>query len=67
MNAQSPSFREHYRALVASGAIEADQAQASAVEAFTSLEDKLAKYRPSRSGGLLKRLFTDRDKDASPR
>lgn len=62
MNAPSSlSFREHYRALVASGAIEADAAQAGAVEAFTALEAKLAKYRPPRSGGLLKRLFTDND------
>ncbi|NDU78660.1 cell division protein ZapE, partial [Actinomadura sp. DSM 109109] len=38
---------------------------ASAVEAFSALESKLVKYRPSRSGGLLKRLFTDND--APPR
>ena len=60
MNVLSPlPFREHYRALVASGAIESDPAQASAVEAFTALEAKLAGYRPARSGGLLKRLFSD--------
>ncbi|MBI3701558.1 MAG: cell division protein ZapE [Afipia sp.] len=60
MNApQSLSFRGHYRALVASNAIEADQAQAGAVEAFAELEEKLARYRPARSGGLLKRLFAD--------
>jgi cell division protein ZapE len=62
MNVVSPLlFREHYRALVASGAIESDPAQASAVEAFTVLETKLAAYRPARSGGLLKRLFSDSD------
>jgi len=65
MIAPTLSFREHYRTLIASGAIEADPAQASAVEAFSALESKLVKYRPSRSGGLLKRLFTDND--APPR
>ena len=62
MNVLSPlPFREHYRALVASGAIESDSAQARAVDAFTALEAKLAGYRPARSGGLLKRLFSDSD------
>ncbi len=66
MNAPVPaSFRDHYRALVTSGAIEADPAQAGAVEALSSLESKLAGYRPQRSGGLLKRLFADND--APPR
>lgn len=65
MNAPSPlSFRLYYRSLVASGAIEADPAQSKAVEAFSELEAKLAGYRPARGGGLLQRLFSD--KDAQP-
>jgi cell division protein ZapE len=51
------SFRQHYNALVASGAIEADPAQSASVEALSALESHLADYRPARSGGLLKRLF----------
>jgi cell division protein ZapE len=61
MNAPSPaSFRRHYQALVSAGTIEADPAQAQAVEAFTALETRLAGYRPGR-GGLLQRLFADKD------
>ena len=61
MNAPSPAtFRRHYQALVAAGAIEADPAQAQAVEAFSALEARLAGYRPGR-GGLLQRLFADKD------
>ena len=64
MNALTPaSFRRHYQALVAAGTIEADPAQAQAVEAFTALEARLAGYKPGR-GGLLQRLFAD--KDAAP-
>jgi cell division protein ZapE len=60
------SFRAHYQALVSSGAIEADAAQARAVEAFSALEERLARYTPVRKQGLLGRLFADRD-DAPPR
>jgi cell division protein ZapE len=60
------SFRAHYRALVSSGAIEADAAQARAVEAFAALEERLARYRPVRKQGLLGRLFADKD-EAPPR
>src|SRR6266705_3499337 len=52
------SFRAHYEALVSSGAIEADAAQA---EAFAALEARLAGYKPLRKQGLLGRLFGDRD------
>jgi cell division protein ZapE len=55
------SFRAHYQALVASGAIEADAAQARAVEAFAGLEQRLASYKPLRKQGLLGRLFADKD------
>src|ERR1700704_3180594 len=55
------SFRAHYQALVSSGAIEADAAQARAVEAFGALEQRLARYKPVRKQGLLGRLFADKD------
>lgn len=61
MNAPTPaSFRRHYQALVAAGTIEADPAQAAAVEAFSGLEARLVGYKPGR-GGLLQRLFADKD------
>src|SRR5471030_2962329 len=60
------SFRAHYQALVASGAIEPDAAQAEAAEALAALEARLANYRPVRKQGLLGRLFADKD-DPSPR
>jgi cell division protein ZapE len=55
------SFRAHYQALVSSGAIEADPAQARAAEAFAALEARLAGYKPVRKQGLLGRLFADKD------
>src|SRR6266568_4788857 len=60
------SFRAHYQSLVASGAIEADPAQAEAAEAFADLEQRLANYMPVRKQGLLGRLFADKD-EAPPR
>jgi cell division protein ZapE len=60
------SFRAHYQALVASGAIEPDVAQARAAEAFADLEQRLARYKPVRKQGLLGRLFADKD-EAPPR
>src|SRR6202045_4667505 len=54
------SFRAHYQALVSSGAIEADPAQARAAEAFAGLEARLAGYKPVRKQGLLGRLFADK-------
>jgi cell division protein ZapE len=59
------SFRAHYQALVASGALEADAAQARAVEAISALEQRLSRYKPTRKQGLLGRLFADND--AAPR
>jgi cell division protein ZapE len=65
MNALTPaSFRRHYQALVAAGTIEADPAQAQAVEAYSALEARLARYRPGRKSGLLQRLFADKDATA---
>jgi cell division protein ZapE len=55
------SFHAHYQALVSSGAIEADPAQARAAEAFADLEQRLAGYKPVRKQGLLGRLFADKD------
>src|SRR6266699_5935603 len=62
----SASFRAHYQRRVASGAIEADAAQAEAAEAFADLEQRLASYTPMRKQGLLGRLFADKD-EAPPR
>src|ERR1041385_6387800 len=55
------SFRAYYQTLVAAGAIEADAAQARAVEALGALEARLARYKPLRRQGLLGRLFADRE------
>jgi cell division protein ZapE len=55
------SFRTHYQELVASGAIEADPAQAGAAEAFAALEERLSSYKPLRKQSLLGRLFADKD------
>lgn len=60
------SFRAHYQALVASGAIEPDAAQAEAAEALAALEARLANYKPARKQGLLERLFADKN-GAPPR
>jgi cell division protein ZapE len=60
-SAASASFRDHYQALVSSGAIEPDPAQARAAEAFADLEQRLASYKPVRKQGLLGRLFADKD------
>ena len=54
------SFRDYYHELVASGAIEADAAQARAAEAFASLEQRLTNYRPVRKQRLFGRLFADK-------
>ena len=57
----SASFRAHYQALVSSGAIEPDAAQAEAAEALAELEQRLAGYKPQRKQRLLGRLFADKD------
>jgi cell division protein ZapE len=62
----SDSFRSHYRALVASGAIEPDAAQEKVAGAFADLERRLSRYKPLRRQGLLGRLFADKD-NAPPR
>ncbi len=60
------SFHAHYKDLVASGAIEADPAQARAAEVFAGLEQRLSGYKPVSKQGLLERLFGDND-EAPPR
>lgn len=60
------SFHSHYQALVSSGAIEADPAQADAVAALADLDERLAYYKPRRKQKLFGRLFGDKD-DAPPR
>src|SRR6202140_1435038 len=57
----SAPFRAHYQALVSSGAIERDAAQAGAAEAFAGLEQRLASYKPARKQGLLGRLFAEKN------
>ena len=55
------SFRSHYHALVSSGAIEADPAQADAVAALAALDERLSDYKPRRKQNLFGRLFGDKD------
>ncbi|HEY0328144.1 MAG TPA: cell division protein ZapE [Rhodopseudomonas sp.] len=59
------SFSDQYQALVSSGTIEPDPAQAGAVAAFSALEANLAGYKPPKKQGLFGRLF-GADKDPPP-
>jgi cell division protein ZapE len=61
LSTTSTSFLAHYQSLVSSGAIEPDEAQAQAAEAFADLEARLSSYKPARKQGLLGRLFTDKN------
>jgi cell division protein ZapE len=61
LHTPSDAFRTHYKALIASGAIEADQAQAEVAEAFAGLDRRLAGYKPARKHGLFGRLFADKE------
>ena len=63
--APETSFTTQYQARIASGAIEADPAQARAVAAFAALDARLADYQPAKKPGFLGRLFGG-DKDVSP-
>src|SRR4051794_26352706 len=60
-SASSTNFHAHYKALIASGAIEADPAQQRAAEAFAALERRLDGYKPVSKQGLFDRLFADKD------
>ncbi len=55
------SFHAQYQALISSGAIAPDPAQAEVGEAFVPLGQRLACYRPPRKNGLLGRLFADKN------
>ena len=66
LSTQPTSFRAHYQALISSGAIEADPAQAEAAEAFAALEERLSNYKPAKKLSLLGRLFGDKS-DVPPR
>jgi cell division protein ZapE len=61
LHTPSDAFRSHYQALIASGAIEADPAQAEAAERLAGLERRLAGYKPPSKQGLLGRLFSDKE------
>src|SRR6476620_2224905 len=61
LSTDATSFHAQYQALVSSGAIEADPAQAEAAEAFAALEERLSSYKPRRKQSLLGRLFSDKD------
>ncbi|HRO00442.1 cell division protein ZapE [Nitrobacter sp.] len=66
LSASPASLRNHYQALVTSGAIEADPAQARAVEALAALDERLMIYKPAGRSGFLDRLFQSED-DAPPK
>src|ERR1700742_3682089 len=62
MSSTSPaSFHSHYEALISSGAIERDPAQAAVADAFAAVEQRLAPHKPARKNGLLGRLFADKN------
>ncbi|MGD5356998.1 hypothetical protein QUS94_22735, partial [Xanthomonas citri pv. citri] len=63
LSTQNSSFSEAYQSQIASGAIEADAAQAEVAEAYTALDLRLANYSPKRKQGLFARLFSGGDKD----
>ncbi|MDB5652561.1 MAG: AFG1-like ATPase [Tardiphaga sp.] len=67
MSSVPTSFRQQYQSLVASGEIEADPAQARAVEAIAQLDATLSTYTPPRKQGFLGRLFADRKNGGPPR
>ncbi|MCP3461926.1 MULTISPECIES: cell division protein ZapE [unclassified Bradyrhizobium] len=67
LSTPNSSFRSEYQALVSSGAIEPDAAQAEVAEAYAALDQRLASYKPQRKQGLLGRLFGGGDKDDAPR
>ena len=60
LSTPSDAFRAQYQALVDSGTIEADPAQAEVADALAALERRLSSYKPARKQGLLERLFSDR-------
>ncbi|GLR90150.1 cell division protein ZapE [Bradyrhizobium iriomotense] len=67
LSTPNSSFRAEYQALVSSGAIEPDAAQAEVAEAYAALDQRLASYKPARKQSLLGRLFGNGDKNDAPR
>jgi cell division protein ZapE len=63
----SASLRARYAALIQSAEIEADPAQAAAVDRFTRLEERLQQHRLARKSSSLGWLFGRREKDAPAR
>src|SRR6516165_3536829 len=61
LTTSADSFSAQYQALVSSGAIEPDAAQAEVVDAFAALEERIASYRPLRRQRLFGRLFADKE------
>lgn len=61
LNTPPATFHAHYKALIASGAIEADPAQQYAAEAFAALEERMVGYKPIKKQSLFGRLFADKD------
>jgi len=61
LNSPPATFHAHYKALIASGAIEADPAQQRAAESFAALEQRLSGYKPIKKQSLFGRLFADKD------
>ncbi|RTL54095.1 MAG: cell division protein ZapE [Bradyrhizobiaceae bacterium] len=55
----SPSLLIQYDQLIASGAIEADPAQADAVAALSALDARLDHYKPASKRALIGRFFAD--------
>src|SRR4051794_5044154 len=60
LSTPSDAFRAQYQALVDSGTIEADPAQAEVADALAELERRLSSYKPARKQGLVERLFSDK-------
>lgn len=56
----SNAFRAQYQALIDSGAIEADPAQAEVADALAELERRLSTYKPTRKQSLFGRLFSEK-------
>ena len=57
LSASPTLFRDHYQDLVASGALEADPAQARVADALAALDERLMAYKPAGKGGFLDKLF----------
>ena len=61
-----PGISERYAALVATGEVEDDRAQATVVEMLSRLETRLAHHRLARKSSSLGWMFASRTQDAGP-